>query len=115
MFQNICNTRHQAVQDHILFDVTHAAKAHGYRCNVAITETVHHILIDANREVTYQSNLYDLLRTAKIALRRFAWTRSAAFDCPIHSSPWSFWAKLGQGDHMEPVITIMITGEEWFQ
>ena len=117
-------TRAQAIADGVLVDVTPIAYEIGWRYPVAVTHGVWMAVIDyhlddrkngADPALRWNERLRELLHLAAtwVALAEekagdvihFAMTRS-------DRATRELWAKCGPGDHAEPVVTIMLIGED---
>lgn len=120
-------TREQAIEDGNLVDVTETAAEVGFRIPVAITraawaDCVEWSETDSKRQ-TYQDEagrLWDVLWMAMNAARRGAGRQSLRFQlyrvprggrgaCPRLVE---LVASIGAGDQGDPVITIMLPGED---
>lgn len=120
-------TREQAIDDGMLVDVTETATEAGFRIPVAMTraawaDCVEWSEADSKRQ-TYQdeaARLWDVLWMAMNAARRGAGRQSLQFQ--LYRVPRGgratrprlveLVASIGSGDQGEPVITIMLPGED---
>jgi len=114
-------TRKQAIEDGVLVDLSEMAKEAGIKFPVAVTAGVQAVL--NNLEVPgqdYQGRAWDMFTIFKLAIRRsggqivcfaplFA---SKAANGRTVTKAVKMWAKCGPGDSAEPVITIMLEGED---
>ncbi|MFH0984617.1 MAG: DUF6573 family protein [Candidatus Omnitrophota bacterium] len=111
-------TREQALEDGVLVDVSAAAREAGIRYPVAVTQAVFGILSDtAACGQDLNGRLWDMLMIFKTGIR-------AAGGDKVHFEPLflmkdgaapepvPMWAKCGPGDTPEPVITVMLEGED---
>lgn len=105
-------TRSQAIEDGVLVDVTRDAQRAGYRYPVALTVGLWAV-VDFDdgvslRSVTRAHRLGNVLARARDAIRTVGDSDRVEFsalgsDC---------WAHIGPGDQGEPVITLMLIGED---
>lgn len=119
-------SRAQAIADGELVDVTKTAKEAGFTVPVALTRRAFEELAewtaDDNRRQVYQDTdgrLWDVLWMGCLALRRVDGDRATYV---IHSVPRDgrsrrakvthIKAVIGPGDTPDPVITIMLPGED---
>lgn len=120
-------TRAQAIEDGFLVDVTDTAKEAGFRVPVALTRTAWADCVewsekDTQRQI-YQDQagrLWDVLWMAISAARRN--TQRESFQFQLYRIPRGgrsmrprltrLACKIGPGDSGEPVITIMLPGED---
>ena len=120
-------TRAQALEDGFLVDVTETAKEAGFRVPVALTRAAWADCVewsekDTQRQ-TYQDQagrLWDVLWMAINAARRN--TQRESFQFQLYRVPRGgrsmrprltrLVCKIGPGDSGEPVITIMLPGED---
>ncbi len=114
----VAYTRKQALEDGVLADVSETAKEMGYRFPVAITEGVHNI-INPSEELkkegqSYRGRLWDVLWMCLLAIRRMKDGDTVYFETLFceRKDTEKLWAKVGPGDNGEPVITIMLIGED---
>ena len=111
-------SRKQALEDGVLADISEMAKEAGIKYPVAVTEGVFQILNDMQVPgQDFKGRTWDMLMIFRMS------TKSAGGD-EIHFAPLflmegknkpepvQMWAKCGPGDDMEPVITIMLEGED---
>jgi len=115
-------SRAQAIADGVLIDVTDAAKAHGFKVPVAITDHLFTVYVDApaGLEAEGQSTagrLHDLLTLAMIAARTSKGTDRAYFKISFLMAPGrtetvQVIAHIGPGDTAEPVLTIMLPEDD---
>ena len=111
-------TRKQALSDGVLVDISGPAKESGIKFPVAVTQGVFAVLNDTGSPgQDVKGRTWDLLLVFKM---------NAKFSegDEIHFSPLfvingadkaqsiPMWAKCGPGDEGEPVITIMLEGED---
>jgi len=111
-------TRKQALDDGVLVDVSEVAREAGIKFPVAVTQGVFGILNETSSPgQSFQGRLWDLLMIFRMSI-------SASKSDEVHFSgyfvmpgsekakPVSMWAKCGPGDDGEPVITVMLEGED---
>jgi len=114
-------TRKEAIEDGVLIDLSEMAAEAGIKFPVAITAGVNAVL--NNLEVTgqdFQGRAWDMLTIFKLGIRsskgdRFNFTplfASKAANGRIVTKPIDMWSQCGPGDNLEPVITIMLKGED---
>jgi hypothetical protein len=118
-------TRAQAIEDGVLIDVTEAAREAGFKYPVAITTLVHGEVV-ATPEIAIQQGesdsgrLWDVLWMARVAIKnqrpgdepdRINF-RVIATDDQGRKVNHRLWSHCGPGDNAEPVITIMMQGED---
>lgn len=111
-------TRKQALEDGVLVDISELAQEAGIRFPVAVTQGVLEVLNDTSVPgQDFKGRAWDMLMIFRMACRatkgdeiHFV-TLFAKADSrePV---PVSMWAKCGPGDDMEPVVTIMLEGED---
>ena len=113
-------TRKQAIEDGVLIDVTEMAKEAGFKWPVAITDTVwnQHIVPDvasAQEVQSIEGRLWDVLNVLRFraltggteVLFKVIFIEKGVIDMEIELK-----AVCGPGDEGEPVITIMLPGED---
>ncbi len=116
-------SRAQALSDGVLVDVSEAAHAIGFKYPVAITNTLYGQWIEVPESLVSEGQstkgrLNDLLMMLVFAIR----TKKDISDClhfqvafqtqPEKQETVSVWATVAGGDSGEPVITIMLEGED---
>lgn len=114
-------TRADALADGVLVDISKWAREAGFKYPLAVTEAVWDI-IEPSEELRADGQdaigrAWDLLTILRHEVRRSA-------DDEVHfaplfvlkpahkAEPVEMWAKCGPGDDGEPVITIMLPGED---
>ncbi len=114
-------TRAQAIEDGALVDVSTMAREAGFRVPVAITAGVHGLLSDIPQDSgeDYTGRLWDVLWMASLAAKRQPTKDAISFDVIIHTTDkprgealQALWMTIGPGDDGEPVLTIMLWGED---
>ncbi len=117
-------TRADAVSDGVLVDVTPTAKEAGIRLPVALTRAVHTDCVLWTRGGRLQDEagrLWDVVWMAANAIRRappgvdevrFMVYRVPNVGRGRSPKPVTLRAKVHGGDHGEPVVTIMLPGED---
>lgn len=115
-------TRSQAIADGVLHDVTDMAREAGFTMPVAITNGVYAECVAVPEEATGQDEagrLWDVLSMLRHAIRssrgagssiEFAVLVRRSDNAPAR--PVQLYSVCGPGDHAEPVITIMLPGED---
>lgn len=115
-------TRAQAIVDGVLIDVTALAQEAGFKMPVAITNGVYSEYVavpDAATGQDEEGRLWDVLWMLQHAIRSSKGSGSAitfkvlvqnSDDAP--ASPIELNAVCGPGDNAEPVITVMLPGED---
>ena len=107
-------TRQQAIEDGILIDVTYDAKNIGIKHPTVITIGVEEKLEMGEarskpelRHARLRDVLYMFAMKAKVTN-----SDTVYFTVKIGRENVDLWAKCGPGDTMDPVITIMLMGED---
>lgn len=115
-------TRAQALEDGVLADISGLAREAGFRIPVAVTQGVWEVLNPSDELKAAGQDLngraWDLLMVLRLAVRRVRESDVAHF-APLFirqpgraAEPVEMWAKCGPGDEGEPVITVMLKGED---
>lgn len=117
-------TRAQAIDDGVLVDITNYSKDMGFKYPVAVTEAVHDILnpscdLKADGQDII-GRTWDMLIILKLYIHKLADDKTDRLDfSPLFvmekgkkAEPVDLWAQIGPGDNFEPVITIMMQGED---
>lgn len=115
-------TRAQALEDGVLVDLTDLAREAGFRLPVAVTPGVWAVLNptkeleEAGQDMTGRA--WDMLTILRHSIRGASATDEIRF-APLFMrepgekvEPVEMWAKCGPGDDAEPVITVMLKGED---
>ena len=115
-------TRAQALEDGVLADISELAREAGFKFPVAVTQGVWEVLNPteelkaAGQDMTGRT--WDMLTILRHAIRNAANTDEIRF-APLFLRkpgqkivPVEMWAKCGPGDEGEPVITVMLKGED---
>ena len=118
-------SRAQAIEDGILVDVTETAKEAGFKTPVAITigvygELVRTPAIAAERGESDSGRLWDVVWMCACAARKLhrnhetdtAYFQVLATGDDGKRKLHQLWSKCGPGDAGEPVVTIMLIGED---
>jgi hypothetical protein len=115
-------TRAQAIEDGVLVDLTEWAKETGFKIPVACTSAVWNgyvVPTDRTRQLgqSERGRAHDLLWMLFNAIRRNGKGDTLLFDVMFLQTPdrhrmVKLKSVCGPGDHGEPVITIMLTGED---
>lgn len=115
-------TRAQALEDGVLADISGLAREAGFRMPVAVTQGVWEVLNPtqdlAGAGQDLNGRTWDLLTILRLAIRN-AMSADAVRFAPLFirnagqaAEPVEMWAKCGPGDEGEPVITVMLKGED---
>lgn len=113
-------TRAQAIEDGTLIDVSRLAREAGFRVPVAISTGIQAALenIPYGSPEDYMGRLWDVLHMARLAAKRAAPGENMVhFEViinqprPANRKPQCY-AVIGPGDNLEPVMTIMLNGED---
>lgn len=119
-------SRKQALEDGVLIDVSELAKECGFKYPVAITSGVWHEWIVPPEEAIGQDTtgrLWDLLNVLRMEIIRKA-SKTDRAELPVRvdfkvlfnqgnaRALIDFYALCGPGDDLEPVITVMLPGED---
>lgn len=118
-------TRAQALEDGVLIDVSETAKEVGLKYPVAITARVMGEIVAtpcfaARHGETDTGRLWDVLWILRVAIHlqkpgddpSTCHFPVLATDCKGEKIEHRLWSLCGPGDHMEPVLTIMMQGED---
>ena len=118
-------TRKQAIEDGVLVDISRAPATieAGIRMPVAVTEAVFHIL-NPDDELKRQGQslegrLWDLWMIFRSEVKKAGTDKDEVHFAPLfllkdHKEPVpvKMWSKCGPGNNAEPVLTIMLEGED---
>lgn len=113
-------SRAQAIEDGALVDVSTLAREAGFKVPVAITAGVHALLSDIPKDSgeDYRGRLWDVLYMASLAARRGGNSDRVHFAVIVNQpgkrrgAVVKLWSVIGPGDTWDPVITIMLEGED---
>ena len=115
-------TREQALEDGVLVDITKWAQEAGFRIPVAVTCGVWNILKPSEKQAANGEDAtgrtWDMLMILRLSIRGAKHTDEIHFaplftmDSEQNRIPIKMWSKCGPGDHAEPVITVMLEGED---
>jgi len=110
-------TRKQAIEDGVLVDVTQVARGEGFRIPVAMTATLYgEITRQPGGEVPPEGVTVEPGVCVKWLLRRLRLeiaTRMRDTDrVELRFGRIALWALCGPGDDAEPVLTVMLEGED---
>jgi hypothetical protein len=114
-------SRKQALEDGVLIDVTETAREAGFRYPVALTAAVYAQYVEVPEEVSgqdIQGRLWDVLWMLLNAIRRGDDTDRVPFELYVRNSDRRaaelvrLVGHCGPGDELEPVITVMLPGED---
>lgn len=113
-------TRAQAIADGVLVDVSELAKEAGFRFPVALTSAVWGACVEVGPTDNCQdeqARLWDILNVLRYRSRETGSQQVIRFEVLIANGgsvtkPVLLKAHCGPGDYLEPVITIMLPGED---
>jgi hypothetical protein len=101
-------TRKQAIEDGVLVDVTALAREEGFRLHTAITSGLLGELSGGLPDSMREEAVRHLLKTFHLEIRRQPNTDRIHF----REGGIAAWALCGPGDDGEPVLTVMLEGED---
>lgn len=105
-------TRAQAIEDGVLIDVTETARKAGFKFHTVITADVDALCNDVGDSgEDYAGRLWDILFVANRLARSVSGDRFN-FKVSFAGEDHDLWMHCGPGDNAEPVITIMLKGED---
>lgn len=104
-------TRADALRDGVLYDVSELAKEAGFVVPVAVTAGVM-AAVDANKGPgeSETGRLWDILNVLRFRVRGGG--QRIDFKVSIGGRIEYLYSMIGPGDHREPVITILLRGED---
>ena len=114
-------SRAQAIEDGQLIDISTLAREAGFLWPVAVTAALWHGYIVPPAILggqSWQGRAWDMLNVLRLAIRRAADTSELAFTVLFQMDEVKplerviLTSHCGPGDGMEPVITIILPGEE---
>ena len=114
-------SREQAIKDGVLVDVTKMAQEIGFKFPVAVTQGVWDLIQPTpklkRQGQSKEGRLWDLLWVLLLGCKNGEITEQTPnFQVKILTGTglkfFDFWAHCAPGDNMEPVITIMLPGED---
>ena len=112
-------TRRQAIEDGALVDVTETAKEAGFRWPFAMTREVWELIEnipEAHSHEDVQGRLWDVLMVAKASIRAARGRQDILhFEVILHHDKGSrvkLKLHVGPGDSGEPVLTLMLPGQD---
>ena len=110
-------TRAQAIADGVLVDVTQWASPRemmgGFVIPVAVTAAVWSLLEPPEGSCeSRRGRAHDVLWMAALAARGNRDGDRATFQVEIGGATVAMWLQIGPGDEGEPVVTIMLEGED---
>jgi len=111
-------SRKQAIEDGVLVDISEMAREAGIKFPVAVTRAVFCVLEDANVPgQDFHGRAWDMLMIFRMSAR--SCNGDEIHFAPLFITaggkkpgPVPMWAKCGPGDNSEPVVTIMLEGED---
>jgi len=115
-------TRAQAIEDGVLVDLSEWAREAGFRFPLAVTSAVWGVLKPgpdlAGEGQDVRGRAWDMLTVLRFSIAKASRADEVRF-APLFvqapgrpARPCRMWAKCGPGDHGEPVITVMLEGED---
>ena len=116
-------TRAQAIEDGVLIDVTAIARRVGFRLHTVVTCGVAAALVEQIRRLRpqdFEKYPEDKIRHAAIAATleglhtaiRAIPGKAVKDRIDFKAAELSLWANVGPGDNGEPVLTVMLQGED---
>lgn len=115
-------TRAQALEDGVLVDITELAREAGFKFPVAVTQGVWGVLNPSEELMTEGQDMtgraWDMLTILRHAIRSGSGTDEVRFaplfvrKAGLPPEVVEMWSKCGPGDLGEPVITVMLRGED---
>jgi hypothetical protein len=110
-------SRAQAIADGVLVDVSEWASPRemigGFRIPVAVTATVWALIEPPNGSAeSRRGRAHDVLWMAAVAARGHRDGDRATFVVDIGGESIAMWLQIGPGDAGEPVVTILLEGED---
>lgn len=113
-------TRKQALEDGFLADVSEMAREAGVKFPTAVSSAVYAMLEDIPKNMSYQSvsgRLWDLMWQLRCKIAASGGGDLIYFTMIVHlgtskKKTHEFYAKCHGGDNGEPVITVMLKGED---
>ena len=116
-------SRAQAIEDGVLVDVTETARMVGLRYPVAVTDTLYHQYIEPTLKLeregqTINGRLMDVLMLLMFEIKRARGNASelhfkiSFLMDSMKTESVDVWAVINGGDDGNPVITIMLEGED---
>ena len=115
-------TRAQALEDGVLADISELGREAGFKFPVAVTQGVWEVLNPTNELKAagqdLKGRIWDLLTVLRYSIRSASNTDAIPFAPSFLREPGQkvrpveMWAKCGPGDDAEPVITVMLKGED---
>ena len=115
-------TRTQALEDGVLVDITELAREAGFKFPVAVTQGVWGVLnptkeLEAEGQ-SWKGRAWDMLTILRHAIRSGSGTDEVRFaplfvrKAGLPPEAVELWSQCGPGDQGEPVITVMLEGED---
>lgn len=113
-------TRAEAIEDGVLFDISTLAKEAGFKYPVAISTGIYNLIEEAVNKggKDFQGVVLDIVTMLKLAIKK----NYSGSRCDFKVRIWSkytgkdkltdMYSICGPGDTAEPVITIMLPGED---
>jgi hypothetical protein len=111
-------SRKQAIEDGVLVDISEMAREAGIKFPVAVTRSVFAVLEDTSAPAQdFQGRAWDMLMIFRVEAR--SCDSDEIHFAPLFTTagskkpgPVPMWAKCGPGDEGEPVVTILLEGED---
>jgi len=112
-------SREQAIEDGVLADVSELAKEAGFKFPAAITAGVYALLNEKAEGQDFTGRAWDMFTILKYEIKNAEPGQDTIYFAPLFvraggwaSEPVKLWSKCGPGDNAEPVLTIMLEGED---
>lgn len=113
-------TRAQAIEDGVLCDISTLAQEAGFKFPVAVSTGVYEVLNAKAEGQDFNGRAWDMLTILRNAIRTAGRTNRVDFaplfimpkDTTLRPRPVEMYSHCGPGDQGEPVITIMLPGED---
>jgi len=114
-------TRADALADSVLIDITAAAREHGFKLHTAVTDSLFGYVVPPDglegEGQSLEGRMHDLLTLAMVAARRGMNQDRVNFEVLFLMEPGRLEKvrvvlHVGPGDQGEPVLTIMLPGDE---
>lgn len=115
-------TRTEALTDGVLVDASLLAREAGFNWQVALTDHLYHRYVVpsldlANQGQSIEGRLWDILQVLRVAIRSTTIQDTLSFSVAFIMAPDTIEevelvAHAGPGDRFEPVLTIMLPGDD---
>ena len=105
-------TRKQAIEDGVLVDVTDLAQQAGFRLHTVVTCSVLAEVTCGSEHPGFRgASVLAVLQTLRECIRCQD-ANGKKDEIHFEVADWKLWALVGPGDDAEPVLTIMLEGED---